>query len=261
MEGYMHLQEGRYFIGVGNSGKKTAIELSRIYEEIREGLFIYDEHDKTHNHLQIHSYHCPETVCCDGEEYFIILAGSFNDSCLLDARKIVHDCHPYLMLTIGTNYQTGIDTETFQPFPDECLIVPDQSLFDPIAMAQLVLQIFLIHTPWAISNRGSLIGYDLADTKHVFAGKITKARKMMSDKEHYRQNFSKYLNENKADLSRSQSILMSLWGKGKVLSIPEANELGDEMDHLARPDGQRMFTFHILPDDGPDFMAIVFVAL
>ena len=103
------------------------------------------------------------------------------------------------MLTIGIDYEQAIGHDAFQPFPNECLVFPAPSLFDPVEIAQLVLQIFFIHTPWNVSGRGSLIGYDLADTMQIFAGKVTKVRKMTSDKGHYRQNFSKSLGANKAD--------------------------------------------------------------
>ena len=51
-----------HFIGAGTFGNAVAMELFRIYEGIREGLF-YEEYDTSENHLQIHS--CSET--CDEE--------------------------------------------------------------------------------------------------------------------------------------------------------------------------------------------------
>ena len=110
-------------------------------------------------------------------------------------------------------------------------------------------------------GRGSLIGYDLTDTKRIFAGKITKVRQMTSDKEHCRQNYSEFLTANKADLSRAQGILISLWGRNDVLSIPKANELMEEMKRLVMPDAHHALTYHILPEEEPTFMATLFMAL
>jgi hypothetical protein len=249
----MDLQEGVHFVGVGDDGNRTAIELSRIYEGMRDGLF-YEEHDDPQNHLHIHSFPFAETPCFDGDFDFIILAGSVHDPCWKEARKTLHESRAFFMLTIGIDHEQAIVPDTFQPFPNECLVFPDPSLFDPVELAQLVLQVFFIHTPWKVSGRGSLVGYDPADTKNIFGGKVAKARKMTSDKEHYRQNFSKFLGENKADLSRAQGILISSWG----LSIPEVDELCTETKRLLIPDVDFMLTVHDLE---PDIMATLFLTL
>jgi len=166
-----------------------------------------------------------------------------------------------LMLTIGIDHEQSIGHDAFPPFSDECLVFPDPFLFEPVELSQLVLQIFFIHTPCFMIVRGSLIGYDLADTKQLFAGKVTKVRKMTSDKDHYRQNFSKFLGENKADLSQAQGILMSFWGRDDVLTIPKINELWEETERLLMPDANRMFTLHILPKGEPAFMTTLFLTL
>ncbi|MBU3927620.1 MAG: hypothetical protein KKB74_07420 [Bacteroidetes bacterium] len=248
------------FVGAGDFGNKVAIELSEIYEGLRDGLF-YEEHDEPQNHLHIHSFPFAETPCFDGDYVFIILAGSVHDPCWKEARNTVHEKRPSFMLTIGIDHEQAIGHDAFQPFLDECLVLPDPSLFEPVELSQLVLQIFLIHTPWTVSGRGSLIGYDPADTMQIFARKATKVRKMTSDKEQYRQNFSKFLGENKADLSRTQGMLMSFWGRDDVLTIPKVNGLWEEMKRLATPDANRMFTLHILPKGEPAFMATLFLTL
>lgn len=248
------------FVGAGDFGIKVAIELSKIYEGLRDGLF-YEEHDEPPNHLHIHSFPFAEAPCFDGDYVFIILAGSVHDPCWKEARNTVHEKRPSFMLTIGIDHEQAIGHDAFQPFPDECLVLPDPSLFEPVELSQLVLQIFLTHTPWNMSGRGSLIGYDIADTKQLFTGKVTKVRKMTSDKEHYRQHFSKFLGENKPDLSRAQGILISFWGRDDVLTIPKVNELWEEMKRLATPEADLAFTFHVLPGDGPDFMATLFLTL
>lgn len=264
-----------HFVGVGEDGKRTAIELSRIYEGIREDLF-YEEYDIPQNHLHIHSYPCAANLTFNEEFQLVILAGSFNDSGLHDAREAFHERHPFLMLTIGTDYQTGMDKETFQPFPDEFLVVPDQSLFDPVAVAQLVLQIFLIHTLDTESNRGSMAGYDLADTKYGFAGKTAKVITMTMDKEHLRQDYTNFLAKNSEAIKRTQGILMTFWG----LSLKEMNELSTETMELLMPianTGKKMnqlstetlalllsdiytaLTFHDLPDDEPVMATLFFI--
>ena len=70
--------EGIHFVGAGDDENRTAIELSRIYEGLRDGLF-YEEYDEPQNHLHIHSFPFAETACFDGEDHFIILAGSVHD--------------------------------------------------------------------------------------------------------------------------------------------------------------------------------------
>jgi len=252
--------KGIHFIGAGDFGCRVSRKLSEIYEDTRAEL-IHKSGNASPQHLGIHVFPFAETACLDGKDHFIILAGSVHDPCWMEARKALHESMPYLMVTIGIDHERGICPETFQPFPDECLVFPGPSLFDPFEVAQLVLQIFFIHTPWNMSSRGSLIGYDLADTKQIFAGKITKIRKMSSDKEHYRQNYSKFLTANKTDLSRAQGILMTFWGRDDVLSIPKANELWEEMKRFVMPDAHQAFTFHILPEGETEFMATLFLNL
>jgi hypothetical protein len=254
------MEEGIHFVGVGDAGKRTAIELSRIYESLGDDLF-YKEHDKPQNHLFIHSFPFAETVCSNGEYVFIILAGSVHDPCWKEARKTLHESRPYFMLTIGIDNQVGIESDIFPPFADECLVFPDPYLFDPVELAQLVLQIFLIHSSWQVCSRGSLIGYEPADTKNILAGKVAKVRKMTADKEHYRQNFSKFLGENKAALSRAKGILMSFWGRDDVLSIPKTNDLWEETKCLLMPDTRQVFTYNVLEEEEPAFMATLFIAL
>jgi len=248
-----------HFVGAGEDGNRTTIELSRIYNEIRDSLF-YEGHNQPQNHFHIHSYPCTKTTGLDVKGHFIILAGAINDPCWKEARETLHKSNPYLMMTIGAGYEYPVIPNLSLPFNNECLAFTDRFLVEPVKIAQLVLQIFFIHMPWNICKMGSIIDYDLSETKHAFAGKVIKVIKMVSDKEHYRQNFSRFLNENKADLNRSRRILMSLWGKEKVLSVSKASELGDEMDFFVRPNIQRMLTLHILLEDCPDFMAIIFIA-
>lgn len=249
-----------HFIGAGDFGCRVSRKLTEIYEDTRAKL-THKSGNASPQHLGIHTFPITETPCLGGKELTIILAGSVHDPYWQEARKTLHESRPYLMVTIGIESQREIDTDSLQPFLNECLVFSAPSLFDPVEVAQLALQIFFIHTPWNVSGRGSLIGYDLADTKQLFAGKVTKVRKMTSDKEHYRQNYSECLIANKADLSRAQGILMSFWGRDAVLSIPKANELWEETEHLLMPDAHKAFTYHILPEDGPDFMVTMFLAL
>lgn len=248
------------FIGVGSVGDKTAIELSRIYESFGNDIF-YGKHGKALQYFQIHSFTNLNKVCLDVEDKFIILAGSIGDPSWQEARKTLSEQKPYLLLTIGTGFKRKVNKDSLLTFNNECLVFPDPLLVVPVEIAQLVLQIFFMHMPWSICQMGSIIGYDLADTKQVFEGKVVKVRKMTSDKEYYRENFSKFLNENKKHLSGSQGILMSLWGKNKELSISTAMKLGNEMESLIMSGAHRMITFHVLPKDRPDFMAIIFMAL
>ena len=249
-----------HFVGTGDLGNNVSIELSRIYQGLVDNIFD-EENDKLQNYLHIHSYSLTETACFDGKDHFIILAGSIDDPCWKKARKTLHEGRPYLLVTIGVDHIQGIDPNMLQPFQNECLIFPDPSLLDPVKTANLALQIFFIHTPWNVNSRGSLIDYDLADTKRIFAGKVTKLKKMTSDKEHYRQNYSAFLTANKTDLSQAQGILLSLWGQDDVLSIPKANELWEEMKQLAMTNANKMFTFHILPKGEPVFMTTLFLVL
>ncbi|MFH0960463.1 MAG: hypothetical protein V1897_17365, partial [Pseudomonadota bacterium] len=172
------------FVGIGDFGNKVASELSKIYEGLCDSRF--DKEDGKYNavqdNLRIHSFPSTETADTDVAEYTIILAGSVHDHCWMEARKTLHESKPYLMVTIGIDHERGIDPDIFQPFLDEWLVFPAQFLFDPVDVAQLALQVFFIHTPWNMSSRGSLIGYDFADTKQIFGGKVTKVRKMASDK-------------------------------------------------------------------------------
>ncbi|MDP2267714.1 MAG: hypothetical protein Q8K46_00970, partial [Deltaproteobacteria bacterium] len=113
--------EGVHFVGAGAEGKRTVIELSRIYEGLRDDLF-YEEHDEPQNHLRIHSFPFAETTCGEGVDHFIILAGSVHDHSWKEARETLPESRPYLMVTIGLDHERGIDLHTFQPFPDECLL-------------------------------------------------------------------------------------------------------------------------------------------
>lgn len=254
------MQEGVHFVGAGDGGNRTAIELSRIYDGLRDGLF-YEGHDEPQNHLHIHSFPFAETPSFNADCNFIILAGSVHDPCWEEARMTLYENRPYFMLTIGIDAKREINYSAFQPFGSECLVFPDPSLFDPIEIAELVMQIIFIHEPWQsnMCTIGSLIGYDLADTKELFSGKITKVLKVKSDKDQYRQNFSRFLSKNRVDLGRAISILISFWGRDDVLSIPKVNELWEEMKRLTMPEADLAFTFHILPEGETAFMAILFL--
>lgn len=81
------------------------------------------------------------------------------------------------MLTIGIDHEQAISPDTFQPFPNECLVSPDPSLFDPVELAQLVLEIFLMHTSWQVCSRGSLVGYDFVDTEECIGQESRKSQK------------------------------------------------------------------------------------
>ncbi|MFZ4440082.1 MAG: hypothetical protein ACOYOS_16770 [Syntrophales bacterium] len=253
----MNFWEGVHFVGAGDDGNRTAIELSRIYEGLRDGLF-YEEHDEPQNHLHIHSFPFAETGCFEGNyDSIIILAGAVHDPCWQEARETLNEGKPYFMLTIGIDSQRGIGTDSLQPFPDECLIFPDPSFFEPVEQAKLVLQIFFMHMPWSMSERASIAALDAADTKTLFAGKVTKVRKIALDKEHYRQNFSKYLSENNAEFSRIQGMLIILW----ITSLHEFNALSEDIEQLLKPDVNSLYAVHALPEDEPDIMATLFYTL
>lgn len=249
-----------HFIGAGDFGCRVSRKLSEFYEDTRTEL-IHQSGNASPQHLGIHTFPITETSCFGGKEPLLMLAGSVDDPCWKEARKTLHESRPYLMVTIGIDHKRGISPDTYQPFPDECIVFPDPSLSNPVEVAQLALQIFFIHTPWNVNGRGSLIGYDLADTKQLFAGKVTKVMKMISDKEHYRKNYSEFLIANEVDLSRARGILMSFWGRDDVLSIPKANELWENMKRLTMPGTDLVLTFHVLPEETPDFMATMFMAL
>ena len=233
------------------------MELCRIYEGICDGLF-YEEYDQPQNNLHVHSYPCNEAVCFDEGNLFIILAGLVHDPYWRDARKSLHESKPYFMLTISIDHQTGMDADDIQPLPDECLVVPDQSLSNPVALAQLVLQIFLIHTPWYISKRGSLIGYDLYDTKQMFAGKTAKVIILTTDQKHFRKSFTRFLGKHKEDVRRTRGILMSFSG---LPSIREVDELCTETTRLLKPDVGHLLTYQDSSEDEPESMATLFFTL
>ena len=264
-----------HFIGAGIFGNAVAMELSMIYEEIRAGLF-YEEHDKPENHLHIHSYPCSETFFCDEELDLVILAGSFKDFDLQKARKEFCERQPFMMLTIMTDYQTGIDKETFQPFLDEGIIVSDQSLCDPLAMAKLVLQIFFINTLDVQSKRGTITGHDLVDTKNMFAGKTAKVVTLTMDEENRRQNYTNLLAKHSENIKQTRGILMTFGG----MSLREINELSAETTELLMPianTGKKMhelstealalllsdiyiaLTWHNIPEDEQDVVTLFFI--
>jgi len=249
---------GTIFIGVGDDGNRIARELSRLYDGMKSELFD-PEHDDPQHHLHILAYPCTADDLFGPAEQFIILTGSIHEPTWQEARKKLHEGRPYLIWTIGTGHDQEIASDILGPFPNECLLLPDPAIADTANLSQMALQIFFIHTPWSVCpQRGSLIGYDLSDTKGIFAGKSVKVATMTSDKDNYRHNFSRFLNKNEADLIRAQGTLMSLWGRDEVLSIPTASDLWDEMKRITMSDASQVLTFHILPDDGPDFMATLF---
>jgi len=163
------------------------------------------------------------------------------------------------MFTIGTNCEGTASFKTPQPLGDECLIVPDPVDIVPFEAAQLALQIFLIHSPWSECRMGSIIGYDLSDTKQLFAGEVVKVTQITSDRVHYHQRFSEFIRKNEEVISRAQGILISFWGRDDVLSVPIVNELWNKSEQIMMPDTQWGLTFHMLPDDGADFMATLFL--
>jgi hypothetical protein len=255
--GDFNMNDEIYFIGAGNDGDETAVELSRIYESMANDIY-YKADEQQLQYLQINSFRNYKKSMFDVENKFIILAGSIHNHYWQEARKKFSEQNPYLMLTIGIGFDKVIVSNTLLTFKNECLIFPDPFVVNPVDVAQLVLQIFLIHMPWNICQMGSLIGYDFADTKNVFAGKVIKIKQMTSCTEHYRQNFSKFLDENKKTLSKSQGILLSLWSQDKVLSISKANELMKEIESYS---DRKMFTFHLLPRGKPEFMTTMLIAL
>ncbi len=249
---------GTFFIGVGDDGKRIAMELSRLYDGIKAELFD-PEHDDPQHHLHILAYPSTADDFVEPAEQFIILTGSIHEPAWQEARKALHEGRPCLLWTIGIGHNQKIAPDILGPFPNECLLLPDPAIADAANLSQMALQIFFIHTPWFVCpQRGSLIGYDLSDTKGIFAGKAVKAATMTSDRDNYRDNFSRFLCEKEADLIRAQGILMSLWGRDEVLSIPKASDLWDEMKRITMSDASQMLTFHILPNDGPDFMVTLF---
>ena len=249
---------GTIFTGIGDDGNRIAMELSRLYNGMKAELFD-PEHDDPQHHLHTLAYPSTTDGIFEPAEQFIILAGQVHDPLWREARQSLHESRAYLLWTFGIGHDQEIAPDVLAPFPNECLLLSDPAIADAANLSQMALQIFFIHTPWNVSARGSLIGYDLADTKAMFAGKVTQVRQMTSNRKHYRQNFSKFLSENKADLSRAQGILMSFWGREDVLSIPKTNVLWEEAEHLLMPDTHKAFTFHILPEDGPDFIATLFL--
>jgi len=86
------------------------------------------------------------------------------------------------------------------------------------------MQIFLIHTPWFISKRGSLIGYDFADTKAIFVGKTAKA--------------------------------ITIWGLG----VWGMNNLCLKVSRLLTS-GDVVFTLHDLPNDEPNIITMLFYTI
>jgi len=249
------MEEGNHFIGAGDTGCMVAAELCRIYKGMREGLF-QAEQDRPHNHLHIHCYPCAAKVCFDDKDHLVILGGSLSEPDLRDARDAFRDKHPYLMSTVATDYRKVMNTGGYRALPDECLIFPDAVHCAPVKLAQLVLQIFLIHTPWYISTRGSLVGYDLADTKAIFAGKTAKVITMTSDKVHYKKHFLKLLNTHRSGLGQTQGVLASFWG----LDLRDMNNLRLKVSRLLT-DADVVFTLHDLPDDESHIKATLFYTL
>lgn len=247
------MKDNILFIGAGDFGRRIAIELSQICECMGDDIPV--------DHLLIHSYPLPKTTCFGVADQFIILAGAIDDLCWQEARNILHKSRPYLLVTIGASAAGVAAVDVFPPFAAECLIFPDQCLVDPVAVAQLVLQIIFIHTPWNVCQRGSLAGYDLADTKNYFGGKVTKVIKMVANEEHCQQSFLAFIGKYKAALNRADSILLSLWGRTDVLSIRDVRELSEEVQQLIMPAATFLFTCHILPEGQTDFMATLFIAL
>jgi hypothetical protein len=262
-----------HFIGAGTFGNAVAVELSRIYEAIREGLF-YEEYNTPEKHLHIHSY--PSSETCDEELDLVILAGSLSDLALKKARKEFYERKPFLMLTILAEYQTGMDKDTLQPFLDEGIIVFDHSLCDPVAMAKLVLQIFFVNTLDVHSKRGTIVGYDLVDTKNLFAGHTAEVITLMMNKKNRRQNYTNFLAKHSEDIKWTKGILMTFWG----MSLKEINELSTETTELLSPitnTGKKMnelstetlafllsdiytaLTWHYIPDDETETVTLFFL--
>lgn len=246
-----------YFVGVGSKGVKIAKQLSKIYSTYKNEIFY-----KKGNSLQIHSLTNSKTVLPDVEDELVVLAGSVNDHYWQEARKALSERKPCLLLTMCIDLKGKTESSNMPTFANECLIFPEPLITKSSDIAQLVMQLMITHLPWYICKVGSLIGYDIADTKGVFAGRVTAIKKMTSNKKHYRQNFSKFLDENKSALSKSQGVLMSLWGEDKYLPIVTANEMMAEMEkQIILPDANLLFTYHVLPKDCHRFMAIIWMTL
>jgi hypothetical protein len=251
----MEKQEGFHFVGAGDFGRETIIELSKAYNALQ---------DDPRNHLHMHAF--PRTRNDPGgwdRGDVLILAGKVDDPAWNDARCSLHAGGAFFILTIGVddkNTQEYSADALPTPFTNECIVLADRSISSPAALAGLVLQFVFIHTPWQQSAQGSLIGHDLADTKRIFSGKVAKIRVLTANQEDFRQSFSRFLAENSQDIRRAQGILMSLWASDGVLSIPQANNLWEETADFLNPDADRAYTLHVLPEGGPVFTATMFLA-
>ena len=247
------------FVGAGDVGDKIANELLLLSESMEDNIF-YEKDRRISHYLRIRSFPCKKANFREEKDCLFIIAGAICDPCWQKARETIHKNDPYFMLTIGAESRHEAHSDVPIPFKNECLFLTDPSLVKPVEIAQLVLQIFFIHMPWNICQMGSLIGYDLGDTNSIFAGKVIAVRKVTSAKECYRQDFLKFLNENRGRLSQSEGVLMSLWGQDKVLSLRQAIKLMEETQQLTMSDATVLFTQHILPNSWPDFMAILFIS-
>lgn len=246
------------FVGAGNLGNKIANELSLLCKSLGDDIF--DEQSRRFSHyLRIFSFPCKKTSFNEWKDCLFIMAGSIHDPCWQEARDFIHESGADYMLTIGLESRHEAHSDVPIPFKNEIIFLTDPSLVKPVEIAQLVLQIFFIHMPWDFRQMGSLIGYDLGDTVSIFEGKVIALKTVTFAKECYRQDFLRFLNENRGRLGQSEGVLLSIWGQDKVLSLTQADKLMKETEQLTMSDATVLFTLHFMPENWPDFMAILFM--
>jgi hypothetical protein len=259
-----HAKEGNYMrqevllIGIGNIGNMAAIELTRFQSKIRKEIS-RQEQTEIPWILKIHSAFSPDVIYESWKDALVIIVGSVQDHLWEEARVEIDARHPYLTWSIGARSEIPSVSFSCLLFSNEIFSTVDLTLTDTKEVALMILLFLIINTGWEINPLGSVIAYSLACTKDILSGQILNFIKIESDRKHYRQAFSALLEERRAEIHKAKGVLLSVWCKNDMLSLHQVSELINEIKKMVNSETKWGVTYHILPEDKPDFMATFFI--
>jgi hypothetical protein len=246
------------FIGIGDFANLAAVELTRFESKIRKEISRQGQTEIPWI-LKIHSAFSSDVISEFWKKSLVIIVGSVQDHLWEKARAEINTKHPYLTWSIGGRSEILPRSSLYRPFSNEIISIVDLSLTDAEEVALMIILFLIINTVWEINSLGSLIAYSLQCTKNIFSGQTVNFLKIESDRGHYRRAFSAMLEERRTEIYGAKGALLSIWGKNDALSLHQVSDMIDEISEMVNLEAQLGVTYHILPEDNPDFMATFFI--
>lgn len=248
-----------HFVGAGGYGRKVIVVLRHLQQEMK-AFSPGGEDNEDDKHFRIYFSENREAGGRKAEDRITILAGKTDDPCWEDARKTWNLRPGFLLMTIGSQPRRKEYASPLTPAPGECMFLPAPAQDNPRGIARLAVELYCIHTSWRLNPMGSLIGYDPADTKAMFAGCLVQVRQMSANRKYAERVFTRFLRRHQREIGGVQALLLSLWGRDDFPSVAQAQALAGGLKQLARPDAAGMMTLHILPEGDRDFRVTLFMA-